>query len=100
LFVCSVEKETSEEALLVKPSAPEMTLGMLFRSAEFYLLFFVYLCGVGPSIAIVNNMFAIVMSKSFSTTPLDALFVNMWFPETSLPNRQLVTTFVALFSSV
>jgi hypothetical protein len=84
----------------VKPSEPEMTLSMLFRSPDFYLLFFVYLCSVGPSIAIVNNMFALVISKSFSTNEVGASCVNMWFPETSLPNRQLVTTFVALFSSV
>ncbi len=98
--IVSVERETSEEALLIKSAAPEMTLLGLLKSFDFYLLFFVYLCGVGPSIAVVNNMFSIVMSKSFSVVPLGGPFLNMMFPEASLPNRQDVTTFVALFSSV
>lgn len=100
--VVSVEKETSDEALLLRPGTPpDMTFAGLFKSLDFYLLFFVYFACVGPSVAVVNNMFALVISKSFSTAvPSSETFVNMWFPEASLPNRQLVTTFVALFASV
>jgi hypothetical protein len=98
--IVSVERDASEEALLLKPSEPPMSLGGLLRSGNFYLLFFVYLCGVGPSIAVVNNMFSIVMSKSFIPVPVNGTFMSLQFPEASLPNRQEVATFVALFSSV
>ncbi len=98
--IVSVERDASEEALLLKPQEQPMSLAGLLRSWDFYLLFFVSLCGVGPSIAVVNNMFSVVMSKSFSPVPVNGTFLNMQFPEASLPNRQDVATFVALFSSV
>jgi nitrate/nitrite transporter NarK len=100
LLILATAKDASEEALLMPRPEPEMTLAGLLRSWDFYLLFFVYMCGVGPSIAVVNNMFSVVMSKSFAAVPVNGTFLSLQFPEPSLPNRQDVATFVALFSSV
>lgn len=77
-----------------------MTLKQLFLQPDFYLLFYIYFAGVGPCIATINNMFSIVMSKSFTVAAPSPGLTLMLFPEASLPNRALVTTFVAIFSAM
>ena len=53
----------------------DYTLVRTLRSLDFWLLFTVFLCGIGAGITIVNNMFEIVTSRlgaSYNGTTVDA----------------------------
>ena len=100
-----VGEDTDDETPLIADAlkddlVPEFGLRQLFTQLDFYLLFFIYFAGAGPCIATSNNMFSIVMSKSFSGGIPAGPLTNLDFPEESLPNRALVTTFVAIFSAM
>jgi MFS family permease len=88
-----------------EPAAPPVHVGgSVFKavfSLDFLLLFILYFAGAGTSIATVNNMASLVQSKSFGVSSSNStLLLPLVYPETSLPNRNFATTFVALFSSL
>lgn len=75
----SSQSESNEEHIVREPRIGEdHTIFQAIQKFDFWLLFFVFLCGVGTGMAVINNMGQIGIAMGFSDVSIFVSLISIW----------------------